>query len=147
MDILITFRDFFGGPLVKNPPFEAGDAGLIPGWGSETPEAAGQLNLGGTAGEPEHCSAERLRAWASPESPEHTARKAQCCEEGPGQPEAKIKTEPELTRTAISRPALINQGSPGSCACISDRSQGSPAARQTFPCAALISGGIPGNAH
>ena len=28
-------RDFPGGPVVKNLPCEAGDAGLIPGWGTK----------------------------------------------------------------------------------------------------------------
>ena len=27
--------DFLGGPVVKNPPFKAGDLGLIPGQGSK----------------------------------------------------------------------------------------------------------------
>ena len=29
--------------MVKNPPFNAGDVGLIPDQGTETPQAAGQL--------------------------------------------------------------------------------------------------------
>ena len=37
-------RDFPGGPVVKNPPSTAGDAGLIPGQGTEIPHAAGQLS-------------------------------------------------------------------------------------------------------
>ena len=37
-------RDFPGGPVVKNPPSSAGDAGLIPGWGTKIPHAAGQLS-------------------------------------------------------------------------------------------------------
>ena len=36
-------RDFPGGPVVKNPPSNAGDAGLIPGQGTKIPHAAGQL--------------------------------------------------------------------------------------------------------
>ena len=36
--------DFPGGPVVKNLPSNAGDAGLIPGWGSKIPRAAGQLS-------------------------------------------------------------------------------------------------------
>ena len=34
-----------GGPLVKNPPSNAGDMSLIPGQGTEIPHAAGQLSL------------------------------------------------------------------------------------------------------
>ena len=29
--------DFPGGPVVKNPPSSAGDAGFIPGWGIKIP--------------------------------------------------------------------------------------------------------------
>ena len=36
-------RDFPGGPVVKNLPSNAGDAGLIPGQGTKIPHAAGQL--------------------------------------------------------------------------------------------------------
>ena len=28
------FQDFSGGPVMKNPPFNARDAGLIPDWGT-----------------------------------------------------------------------------------------------------------------
>ena len=38
-------RDFPGGPAVKNPPSNAGDTGLIPGWGTKIPHATGQLSL------------------------------------------------------------------------------------------------------
>ena len=37
-------RDFPGGPVIKNPHSSAGDAGLIPGWGANTPHAAGNLS-------------------------------------------------------------------------------------------------------
>ena len=37
------FWDFPGGPVVKNPPSNAGDAGLILGRGTKIPQAAGQL--------------------------------------------------------------------------------------------------------
>ena len=37
--------DFPGGPVVKNPPSNAGDTGSIPGWGTKIPHATGQLNL------------------------------------------------------------------------------------------------------
>ena len=39
------FRDFPGGPVVKNPPSNAGDVGLILGQGTKIPHAAGQLSL------------------------------------------------------------------------------------------------------
>ena len=38
-------RDFPGGPLAKNPPFNAGDLGSIPGQGTKIPRAMGQLSL------------------------------------------------------------------------------------------------------
>ena len=36
--------DFPGGPVVKNPPYNAGDAGAIPGQGTKIPHALGQVN-------------------------------------------------------------------------------------------------------
>ena len=35
-------RDFPGGPLIKNPPSNAGDVGSIPGQGTKIPHAVGQ---------------------------------------------------------------------------------------------------------
>ena len=40
-----TCCDFPGGPVVKNLPPNAGDAGSIPGWGTKIPHAKGQLSL------------------------------------------------------------------------------------------------------
>ena len=37
----ISCRDFPGGPVVKNLPSNAGDAGSIPGQGTKIPRAAG----------------------------------------------------------------------------------------------------------
>ena len=34
--------DFPGGPVVKNPPCNAGDKGSVPGWGAKIPHALGQ---------------------------------------------------------------------------------------------------------
>ena len=39
-----NYRDFPGCPVVKNLPSNAGDMGLIPGWGTKIPHAAGQLS-------------------------------------------------------------------------------------------------------
>ena len=36
--------DFPGGPVVKNLPCNAGNTGLIPGWGTKIPHAMEQLN-------------------------------------------------------------------------------------------------------
>ena len=38
-------RDFPRGPVVKNPLFNAGDAGSIPCWGTKIPHAVEQLGL------------------------------------------------------------------------------------------------------
>ena len=38
--------------MVKNPPFEAGNVILIPGWGPKIPHAAGQLSPSATTAEP-----------------------------------------------------------------------------------------------
>ena len=40
----IKNRDFPGGPVVKNPPSNAGNAGSITGRGIKIPHAAGQLS-------------------------------------------------------------------------------------------------------
>ena len=47
--INICFWDFPGGPVVKNPPSNAGDMGSIPDRGTKIPHAAGQLSLRTTA--------------------------------------------------------------------------------------------------
>ena len=44
-------RDFPGGPVVKNSPSNAGDKGLIPGWGTKISYAMGQLSLHSTTRE------------------------------------------------------------------------------------------------
>ena len=44
-------RDFPGGPVVKNPPSNAGVLGSIPGQGTYIPHAAGQLSLHATTTE------------------------------------------------------------------------------------------------
>ena len=44
--------NFPGGPVVRNPPSNAGDAGLILGWGTKIPHASGQLSLSPKTREP-----------------------------------------------------------------------------------------------
>ena len=39
------YRDFPGGPVVKNPPSNARDAGLISRGGTKTSHAVGQISL------------------------------------------------------------------------------------------------------
>ena len=38
-NIFLITRDFPGGPVVKNPPSNAGDVGSIPGQGTKMPHA------------------------------------------------------------------------------------------------------------
>ena len=42
-------RDFLGGPVIKNPPCNGKDEGLIPGYGTKIPHAVEQLSLPATA--------------------------------------------------------------------------------------------------
>ena len=49
-----NLKDFSGGPAVKNPPCNAGDAGSIPGRGTEIPCAVEQLNPRATTRESVH---------------------------------------------------------------------------------------------
>ena len=44
--------DFPGGPVVKNPPSNAGDTGSIPGQGTKIPHVVGQLSPCATTTEP-----------------------------------------------------------------------------------------------
>ena len=46
-----------GGPVIKNPPSNAGDMGLIPGWGTKIPHATGQLSLHAKSTESVHSRA------------------------------------------------------------------------------------------
>ena len=50
----LEMEDLPGGPVVKNPPSDAGDAGLIPGQAPKVPHAVGQLNPHTAAIELEH---------------------------------------------------------------------------------------------
>ena len=45
-----NLRDFHGGRLVKNPPFNAGDTGSVPGWGRNEDPACSR------AAKPKCCS-------------------------------------------------------------------------------------------
>ena len=40
----IKDRDYPSGPVIKNPPCNAGDVGSIPGLGTKMPHAMGQLS-------------------------------------------------------------------------------------------------------
>ena len=49
---ILWVRDFPGGPVVKNPPFNARDTSLIPSHGTKTLHAVGQLTPHAAAREP-----------------------------------------------------------------------------------------------
>ena len=69
-------REFPGGPVVKNPTFNSGDAGSTTGWGTKIPHATGQLSPSTTTTE-FACLSERARMpqLQSPRSQEPTCRK------------------------------------------------------------------------
>ena len=48
-------RNLPGGPVIKNPPCNAGDLSSIPGWGTKIPYAVEQLRLHATT-EPTQCN-------------------------------------------------------------------------------------------
>ena len=48
------YWDFPGGPVVKNPSCNTGDAGSIPGQGTKIPHAMGQLSSWVATTEPVH---------------------------------------------------------------------------------------------
>ena len=48
------YRDFPGGPVIKNPPSNAVDLGSIPGQGTKIPHASGQVSLHAATTKPAH---------------------------------------------------------------------------------------------
>ena len=54
--VKIVMRDFRGGPVVKNPPSNAGDTSSIPGQGSKILHSTEQLSLCATTREPTCCN-------------------------------------------------------------------------------------------
>ena len=55
-EITLEIRDFPGGPVVKNLPYDAGDVGLTSGQGTKIPHAAEQLSLHAQTTESVHLS-------------------------------------------------------------------------------------------
>ena len=61
--------DLPGGPVLKNPSYNAGDAGSIPGGGTKIPHAVGQLNPRATTREkPMHRNGESHILQLRPEA-------------------------------------------------------------------------------
>ena len=52
--------DFPGGPVIKNLPSKAGDAGSIPGWGTLIPHAMGQLSRSASTIDPVTTTGEKF---------------------------------------------------------------------------------------
>jgi len=50
---------FPGGPVVKNPPANAGDLGLIPGWGAKSPHVTEATQSG-------HYNYQACALWSLP---------------------------------------------------------------------------------
>ena len=74
-------KDFPGGPVVKNPPSNAGDASSIPSGGIKIPHAMGQLGLQAETIEPTYSRAhapqhEKPRACATTGKILHTTAKS-----------------------------------------------------------------------
>ena len=68
MQIKTTMRDFPGGPVGKNPPSNAGHAGLILGRGTKISHAAGQLSPPATTREA-HAPQQRARVLQRSKDP------------------------------------------------------------------------------
>ena len=79
---MIQVRDFPGDTVVKNLPSNAGDAGLIPGWGTKIPHAVGQLSPRATTTELMHLN-ERTRVLQTTEPTHAGARVPQLEREDP----------------------------------------------------------------
>ena len=82
-------KDLPGGPVVKNLPSNAGDAGSIPGQGTKVPHVAGQLSLRTATTEPSHFGAHAPQLERSL----HTTTKTRC-----SQIKRKKKKEKEKKR-------------------------------------------------
>ena len=68
--------DFPGGTVVKNPSFNAGDTGSIPGQGTKIPHAVGQLSPSAATTEPTRHS---YRAYTTTrEKPVHCNEEPMC---------------------------------------------------------------------
>ena len=74
MEIRVRRGDFSGGPVVKNPPFDAEDMGSVSGWGTKIPPAAGRLGPRTATAEPA-CHRQRAPVPQA-ESPRATGRES-----------------------------------------------------------------------
>ena len=76
--------------MVKNPPSNAEDMDLIPGWGNKILHAAGQLSPRSTMTEPVHSGTHTPQLERSPHTatkdPVYSREDPACCNEDPTQP-------------------------------------------------------------
>ena len=105
----VKIWDFLGGPVVKNPPYNAGDAGSIPGQGTKIPHAMGQLSPHVTTTELAHLNwsprAANYRAYA-PWSLRATTGKERTCM---SQLERSLHPTMKSPCTATIDPAYLNK--------------------------------------
>ena len=75
--------------MVKDPPSNAGDVGLIPGWGTQILRAVGQLerNLHASSSEPSNSRASVLRSLHEPVKTPRTTTKTQQSQKEKGKKE------------------------------------------------------------
>ena len=80
-------RDFPGGPVVKNPPSNAGDTGLIPGPGTKIPHVVGQLSPRTATTESACCNYKAHTLWSlgatTREKPVHHNEEPTCRNDDP----------------------------------------------------------------
>ena len=76
------FRDFPGGPVVVNPPSNAGDSGSIPGQGIKIPQTGEQLGSHAATTEPtgSRCREPLERSLQAARKIPHTAARTQYCQ-------------------------------------------------------------------
>ena len=92
--------DFPGGPVLKNPPSNAGDAGSIPGRGIKIPHATGQLSPRASRREPE-CP--KRRSPRTLEPAHHNEREKTCTPQLERSPHASAKIPRAVTKTRRSQ--------------------------------------------
>lgn len=92
---------FLGGPVIRHPPSNAGDACMTPGWGTKIAVASGQLSPWATTRE---ASISQLRSARAPESVLHS-RKSLHATTG----ENSSSPQLEKTRVLQQRPKAVKK--------------------------------------
>ena len=98
-------RDFPGGPVVKNPPSNTLDTGLIPGWGTKIPHATGQLSPCAATTEPTRSRAREPQLESS-----HAATTEHACSDAcTPQVERSLHAVMKSLRAATKDPVRQNE--------------------------------------